>query len=246
MSNFSLSKTQENPTMSLVPGIPNPYLAAFGTGLLYGLAFCTSACLPYIACYIAGVGAGFRRSILIALSYNSGRIAAYAIVGGVIGALGGIFRIVVSETSLAPFQGYSSIAFGIVTIIIGAHIILKSRSNECEFQENVEKNQPNKIAKRFDIRAFSLGLSRGLVICPALIALLVYSLAFATPIDSLLLAILFGLGTALSPLLLLAGATGWLLNKAPLFRKWIALLGGAILIILGSGTLLTTLMAKYP
>jgi hypothetical protein len=47
--------------MSLVPGVPNPYLAAFVGGLFYGLAFCTSACLPFIASYIAGIGAGFRR-----------------------------------------------------------------------------------------------------------------------------------------------------------------------------------------
>jgi len=231
--------------MSLVPGIPNPYLSAFGTGLLYGLAFCTSACLPYVACYIAGVGAGFRRSVLITLSYNSGRITAYAVVGGIVGSLSALFRIATSETSLQPLQEYSSIAFGIVTIILGAHIIVKSRSNSCELQD-AEKNQSNKNIGRFDIRAFSLGLSRGLVVCPALAALLIYSLAFGTPIDSLILAILFGLGTALSPLILLAGATGWLLNKAPLFRKWIALLGGGILIILGSGTLLTALMAKYP
>ena len=231
--------------MSLVPGIPNPYLAAFSTGLLYGLAFCTSACLPYIASYIAGVGAGFRRSILITLSYNSGRTTAYALIGGTIGILSTLLRIAVSETSLSTFQAYSSIAFGIVTIIIGAHIILKSRSNKCKFQDS-ERYRSTKTMKKFDIRAFSLGLSRGLVVCPALVALLLYSLAFANPIDSLLLSILFGLGTALSPFILLAGATGWLLNKAPLFRKWIAFVGGAILIILGSGTLLTALMVKYP
>jgi threonine/homoserine/homoserine lactone efflux protein len=57
---------------------------------------------------------------------------------------------------------------------------------------------------------------------------------------------LFGLGTALSPILLLGGATGWLLNKAPLFRKWISIFGAGILILLGIGTLLTPIVANYP
>ena len=64
-------------------------------------------------------------------------------------------------------------------------------------------------------------------------ALLLYSLPFSTPLGSVALAFLFGLGTALSPMLLLGGVTGWLLNKAPLLRKWISIGGAAVLILLG-------------
>ena len=220
--------------MSLVPGIPNPYLAAFAGGLFYGLAFCTSACLPYVASYIAGIGAGFRRGITVTLAYNSGRIIAYALIGGAIGILSGTFRFLFNEATLLPFQQYSSLAFGIVTILIGASILVKSRKLTCNpvVQGKVGVGSKS-FSQRFDFGAFSLGLTRGLVICPALLALLVYSLPFATPLDSFALAVLFGLGTALSPLLLLGGATGWLLNKAPLFRKWISMFGGLILIALG-------------
>ena len=233
--------------MSLLPGIPNPYLGAFGSGFIYGFVFCTSACLPYVAGYIAGVGAGFRRGIAITLTYNAGRIAAYAVIGAAVAALSGLFRVLLSETTLLPFQAYSSIAFGFVTIIIGASIILKSRSNKCD-NPNLNSGQANlsKPARGIDIRAFFLGLSRGLVLCPPLIALLVYSLAFATPIDGLILAVLFGLGTALSPLLLIGGATGWLLSKAPLYRKWISLVGACVLIVFGFGTMLAALLARYP
>jgi putative Mn2+ efflux pump MntP len=41
--------------------------------------------------------------------------------------------------------------------------------------------------------------------------------------------------------LLLGGVTGWLLNKAPLFKKWISILGGLLLIMLGLIALLSTL-----
>jgi sulfite exporter TauE/SafE len=230
--------------MSLMPELANPHLEAFAVGVLYGLAFCTSACLPYIASYIAGIGAGFRKGVLVTLIYNSGRITAYALVGGLIGILSGVFRLLVNEAAIAPFQEYSSYALGIVTIAIGANMLQKNRNptHDCKPQ-NTEKPETANKSKRFDTRAFVLGLSRGLVVCPPLLMLLLYSVPFAAPVDTFVIAVLFGLGTALSPLLLLGGVTGWLLNKAPLFRKWIATGGSAILILLGTATLITAVIS---
>ena len=232
--------------MSLMPGVPNPYLEAVAVGVLYGLAFCTSACLPYIAGYIAGIGADFRKGVLVTLIYNSGRVIAYALVGGLVGILSGVFRFLVDEALIATFQQYSSYAFGIVTIAIGLNILHKNRSPSCECNpKESEKQITARKSKRFDLRAFSLGLSRGLVVCPPLLMLILYSVPFGAPVDTFLVAVLFGLGTSLSPLLLLGGLTGWLLNKAPLFRKWIAIGGAAILVLLGVGTLVTAAFASF-
>ena len=226
--------------MSLMPDVPNPYLEAFAVGILYGLVFCTSACLPYIASYIAGIGADFRKGVLITLIYNSGRITAYALVGGLIGLLSGVFRVIIDEAKIISFQEYSSYAFGIVTIAIGVSMLLKKRSPSCKCsQKGNEKQTEKNTSKRFDVRAFSLGLSRGLVICPPLLLLILYSVPFGAPVDTFAVAVLFGLGTALSPILLLGGITGWLLKKAPLFRKWITMGGATILIMLGIGTIVT-------
>ncbi len=224
--------------MSLIPEIPNPYIEAFAVGLLYGLVFCTSTCLPYIASYIAGIGAGFRKGVSVTLIFNSGRIAAYALIGAFIGVLTTAFRFVLSETSISPFQQYSSYAFGIVTIVIGTSMLLKSRSasRDCN-PEGSRDMGSKKLSGRFDARAFTLGFSRGLIVCPPLVLLLVYSIPFGAPIDGLALAVLFGLGTVFSPLLLLGGVTGWLLNKAPLFRKWISIVGAGVLIVLGLVTI---------
>ena len=230
--------------MSLLPEISNPYVGAFAVGLLYGTVFCTSTCLPYIASYIAGVGADFRKGVIATLIYNLGRVTAYALIGGAVGIFSGVFRSVVSEASFSVFQQYSSYGFGIVTIIIGVSILLKSRLNPHGCNPKCNKNVgQKKIATRFDIRAFSLGFSRGLIVCPYLVAiLLLYAIPFASPIDSFLVAVLFGLGTALSPMLLLGGVTGWLLNKAPLFRKWISIAGGGVLVVLGVVTLVSAII----
>jgi len=44
-------------------------------------------------------------------------------------------------------------------------------------------------------------------------------------------------------MILLGGVTGWLLNKAPLFRKWISILGGGMLVVLGVITILSTIFS---
>ena len=230
--------------MSLIPQLSNPYTGAFAGGLLYGLAVCTASCLPYIASYIAGIGAGFRKGFGLTLVFSSGRIAGYALIGAVVGLFSGLFRLFVSATAFSPFQVYASLAFGVVTIIIGVSVLVKSR-RPCEGKTSNTKSMVAHEKKGwlgFDLGAFSLGLSRGLIICPPLIALLVYSLPFSTPIGSLSLAVLFGLGTALSPMLFLGGVTGWLLSKAPLFRKWVSIGGAAVLIMLGASSLINSLI----
>ena len=228
--------------MSLLPSISNPYVQALAVGLLYGLIYCTSSCLPYIASYIAGIGADFRKGVIVTLVYNGGRLTAYALIGCLIGIFNEVFRFAVNESLLVAFQQYSSYGFGIVTIIIGITVLSKNWRipRDCSAECN-KSPELNKTVRRFDVRAFSLGFSRGFIICPPLAFLLLYSVPFATPIDSFFVAVLFGLGTALSPMLLLSGVTGWLLNKAPLFRKWLSIAGGGILVVLGLLTLISTI-----
>jgi len=220
--------------------VPSTYLEALTIGLLYGTIFCTSECLPIVASYIAGTGAGFRKGVVITLIYNSGRLLSYALIGGIFGLIGGSVNFLLDEVALASFRVYSAYVLGIITILIGIHILLKNRKNSTCTKE-CESIDEWKIG-RLDFRAFTLGLSRGLIICPPLFALLVYSIPFATPFDSLALAFLFGLGTTISPMLILGGITGWLLNKAPLFRKWLSIIGSGALIVLGLGTITLTIL----
>ena len=232
--------------MSLIPEISNPYLGSFAIGLIYGLGVCTASCLPILAGYIAGVGAGFRRGVKVTLIFNSGRILAYALIGVLIGLLSGLITLVAPGV-LSPFQIYSSIIFGSITIAIGASILLKARKPvECNIQDvNIAARDKNK-RFGFDFGAFTLGLSRGLIICPPLVSLLLlYALPFSSPVGTMTLAVLFGLGTTISPLLVLGGVTGWLLNKAPLFRKWISVAGAAVLIALGIVTLVSSLIQLH-
>ncbi len=223
--------------MSLLSGLADPYANALASGFLFGLVVCTSSCLPYIAGYIAGINADFRKGLLVTFIFNLGRVASYALIGTAVG----IFKLAISDAVLVSFQQYSAPAFGVVSIIIGIIILYRTRKPSCCEKENKSVGS-NRFVSRVNIGAFSLGFSRGLIVCTPLMALLAYSIPFASPIDSFALATLFGLGTALSPILLLGGATGWLLNKAPLFRKWISIAGSAVLIILGIIAIINTII----
>jgi thiol:disulfide interchange protein DsbD len=235
--------------MSLVE-LSNPYLTSFASGLLYGLVACTATCLPYLASYIAGTGADFRRGFFVTLTFNSGRIIAYTLIGAAIGLFSGLLHIFADETAFSAFQAYSTLAFSIVTILIGAILLYKNRKPACSCKLSPLNTNPaavnhskKQILRRFDVGAFTLGLSRGLVLCPPLIAFLLYSIPFARPIDSIAFAALFGLGTAISPMLLIGSVTGWLLNKADLLRRYITLAGALIIIILGISTLISSILA---
>jgi cytochrome c-type biogenesis protein len=204
---------------------------------------CTASCLPYITSYIAGTGAGFSKGVKITLIFNSGRILAYTLIGGLIGLFSGLITLTATD-AISPFQVYASLVFGIVTLAIGASILLRARKpHDCNIQSGIMVAS-GKIGRfGYDFGAFSLGLTRGLIICPPLITLLVvYALPFSNPIGSMTLAMLFGLGTTVSPILVLGGVTGWLLNKAPLFRKWISITGGVVLIGLGIITIVSSMI----
>ncbi|MGB9960109.1 MAG: sulfite exporter TauE/SafE family protein [Candidatus Bathyarchaeales archaeon] len=216
--------------MALPAEIANSYFATFTLGLVYGSTLCTSECLPYVASYIAGIGADFRKGVTTTFIYNSGRVAAYAILG----ALAGTLKLFINNTFITSYQKYALLAFGIISITVGIGIFFKGEcfSNACS-GKNCRSVELSKLAGRFETSAFIMGLSKGLVICPPLLALILSSLAFSAPIDSFFLALLFGLGTAISPLLILGGITGWLITKAPLLSRWTSRIGALILMLLG-------------
>lgn len=224
--------------MTILEQISNPYLASLALGLLYGLTFCTSVCLPYLASYIAGIKAGFYRGIKVTAVYNSGRVTAYAIMGTLVG----VFQPYINDIMFMTYQGYASIIFGFVVIVIGISILLrKTPGKTCIAKCPAPHKMLSNLRQKFDVRAFFMGFTRGFVLCPPLVALLLYSVTLSQ-VNCTVLAVLFGLGTALSPLLFLGGTVGWLLEKAPLFRKWMSILGGLILILLGASVVLVSII----
>jgi len=218
--------------------ISDIYLGSLVLGLFYGLSLCAPSCLPHITSYIAGVGAGLRRALAITATYNVGRITAYTLVG----SLAYMFKLLIDDVNIRPYQSYASIAFGLVTIIIGASLLKRGdKSCQCSLHD-ASSFHKNNVFGKVDAGSFAMGLTRGLIICPPLMTLLIYGVTAPNPLNPLLMAFLFGLGTTLSPIFLLGGIAGWLLNKATLWKKWIRLAGAGILLILGISAMLSSLV----
>jgi len=59
--------------MTVLEQNSNPHLASPILGLLCGLTFCASACLPHIISSIAGIEAGFKKDTIVTSIYNSVR-----------------------------------------------------------------------------------------------------------------------------------------------------------------------------
>jgi sulfite exporter TauE/SafE len=80
-----------------------------------------------------------------------------------------------------------------------------------------------------------------LIPCPPMAGILVYSLNMPSVIGSSLLMLLFGLGTAFSPLFIIFVLSGWFSNRlkanVPQYKMMFQRIAGTILIFLGGSYL---------
>ena len=160
-----------------------------------------------------------------------------------IGTIAGFLRTLVDQAFFETYQAIFSAIFAIVIIVIGASMFFKKKNSCDTCVPEIVKPQEGLggFWQKFDVRAFFMGFTKGFVLCPPLVAFLLYALTNYQA-NTTVLAVLFGLGTALSPMLILAAVVGWLLEKAPLFRKWTSILGAVVLILLGVSILVLALI----
>jgi sulfite exporter TauE/SafE len=91
-----------------------------------------------------------------------------------------------------------------------------------------------------ELSAGTMGFLIGFVPCPPLIALLVFAAAVGSAGTGLVLGLLFGIGTVISPIVVIAGAAGWfsdrIAKEAPLFTQGVRRVAGLMLVALGVWT----------
>lgn len=197
----------------------------FLSGLILGCGPCLGFCGPILGGFIATYKPSLKQAIISYLSFSSGKLVSYMIIGVLCGVFSGILK-----SSL--FLGYlniASIALGSFVLLIGIlTIILKDPSNSkyCVF-----------FSKGNLRNAGILGLLAGFSPCLPFLGILNYIIIISrSALEGLLYAFIFGLGTSISPVILLAGLSGKLTgdfsgnNKIKLIIKVISSL---VLIYLG-------------
>jgi len=201
----------------------NPYTGLFMLGLTYGLTVCSWSCLPYIGPYVMGTQGGFAGGIRSAILFSLGKLVSYALLGALAGYLGSV----ISGYSRESFQKIS----GLVILWLGGTLFFREK-NKCG------KNSHGALPQRHaNFQLILLGVTAGAVPCLPMSGLLLYASSSHSIVDGCFMTVVFGLGTTVSPLIVIAGGMGWISRnigrKIPEHSLLLRRICGLILVISG-------------
>ncbi len=166
------------------------YIDAFLVGLTYGLTVCSWSCLPYIGPYVMGGDGGFVRGIRSAFVFSLGKLISYAALG----AAAGYFGSMLSGNYRDFFQGASAL----VILWLGGSMLF-------EEQGRCGKSKHAIWFKQGGVQLLLLGVTMGLIPCLPMSGVLLYASGNNSAVNGFLLLSVFGFGTMLSPLIIIAG-----------------------------------------
>ncbi|MBW9145931.1 sulfite exporter TauE/SafE family protein [Clostridium sp. CM028] len=158
-------------------------------------------------------------SIKPALLYNAGRVIAYTVIGGIVGALGSVLSL-----SLSAKAGLQIFA-GVFMIIMGLNM-----SGYSLFRRfNIKLPRPACSVKKKPKTPFLVGVLNGLMPCGPLQTMQLYALGTGSAFNGALSMLIFSLGTV--PLMLTFGALSGLLTKG--YTKTLLKFSGILVVVLG-------------
>jgi threonine/homoserine/homoserine lactone efflux protein len=192
----------------------NIIYSLFFTGLFFGVGPCLVSCGPLLLSYITGTKKGVRSGLGVYLLFSLGRISVYLVLS---------LLIFLGKIAFGQLSGgilrYLLVLGGFFLILIG---ILICAGKNFEF-----KPAPA-----------IFGLMVGIYPCAPLVALFSYiGLVSSTWLQSVIYSLSFGIGTFISPLILLAIGAGFfprILQRRPLVYRIFGFVCGVVIIYLGT------------
>ncbi len=211
------------------------YIQIFGIGFSFGIIGpCFLSCAPILITYITGTKKTWPEVFKDILTFLSGRLFAYAVLGILAGLSGVLLRRFTSSNLSYYFQQLA----GAVTILFALIILVNRNNTECACTAGR--------AKLYNFCGiFTFGFLIGVSPCAPLLALLFdIALMSKNAVEGMFYALFFGLGTFVAGLITV-GITAGILTRIPavliksekvhaIFRITCA----ALLIALGAGLLL--------
>lgn len=222
-------------------------VTAFVTGLL-GSAHCLGMCGGISGLFALHSSVrGLRRQLPMALAYNAGRLASYAVLGFAVAAVGSRFA------GLTPALGKPvRLIAGAVIILIGLQIAFNFRALDIlERAGGMVWERISPVAGRLlpvDSlpRALGLGLLWGLLPCGLVYSVLLIAATSLRSVDGALIMLAFGIGT--TPAMLMTGLGAARLAQVMQDRRT-RLGAGLLIVMLGILTLfmpVSALMSPGP
>ncbi len=211
----------------------------FTTGLVLGAGPCLATCGPILISYIAATAKGPVGALKCWLVFSITRAFVYAALGALAGIIG---------TSLYQSYYWETRGF-IIWFVAGIFICLlgilamagkRTHSRICQKLQGI-------FIKRDTKSVVGLGILIGLFPCAPLIGILSYISMISVRLhQGIILALSFGIGTIISPLLILGLGAG-LLPKLKILQNertyaWFQRIAGGILFFLGAHILVRTVL----
>jgi sulfite exporter TauE/SafE len=207
-------------------------LSLFVLGLSFGFGPCLTSCGPILLPYFAGNRKDIRQSFLGYLVFSISRIFVYLILGILIFSLGSFF----AQRILGELARIFFAIGGAFIVLLGLLTAFGFRL-ERGFCQALHRNLLQRDVKSI----VALGLIVGLLPCAPLIALFSYIGLMAGSLGkSILYSLIFGLGTFLSPLLILSLIAGFiprLIKGQEIYNRVFSIICGLIIVYLGTGFL---------
>ncbi|MFZ5801178.1 MAG: sulfite exporter TauE/SafE family protein [Candidatus Omnitrophota bacterium] len=173
------------------------WLSLFLSGVFLGAGPCLISCGPFLLFFIAGAQKTLREGLLIWFAFSLARLFSYLLLGLGCGILS---QKVVSRFIAGNAGRYFAMAAGVFIVSVGIAMLL-GRSTQSRFCRQME----TVFIKRGLKSAFAFGILIGLLPCAPLLAVLSYiTLISKTWVKGVAYSFAFGLGTMVSPLVIIA------------------------------------------
>lgn len=197
----------------------------FLSGLILGSGPCIGFCAPILAGFIAAYKPSLKKALISYFSFSSAKLLSYMILGALCGMFSGILK----RSFFTGYLNFASIALGFFVLLIGILTAIFKEplgSKYCAFLS--QGNLRN---------AGILGLLAGFSPCLPLLGILNYIIIISrSPLEGLFYAFIFGLGTTISPVILMAALSGKLaggFSGNHKIKALIRIISSSILIYLG-------------
>ena len=201
-------------------------------GVSMGLTACTVTCLPFLGAWALGRASGQREALLHTAVFLAGRVITYTLLAGLAGAVGlGLAK--------GLGAGWGNAAIGSASLIAGAWLLIQPWAESRRAAAPAPTYAPIRLHRRRPdaVPPLLLGAALSLTPCMPLASLLALAANAGSAAQGAAYGFAFGLGAAMTPILVLtplAGRLGRALisNRAWLGR-WLTWGAAAVLIALG-------------
>lgn len=200
-------------------------------GVSMGLTACTVTCLPFMGTWALGRASSQREALLHTSVFLAGRVATYTLLAALAGAAGaGLVKVLGGS--------FGNFAIGAASIVAGLWLLFRPVRKTCTVSP-APTYAPVKLHRRRTdgLPPLLLGAALSLTPCTPLASLLALSAQAGSALHGASYGLAFGLGAAMTPILVLVPLAGRLGRELRAGRawlgRWLLWSAAAVLIVLG-------------